>query len=212
MHFNRLNSGARALTFRNASSRTVLVRRGETRRSSYPFYMLAMRDTCLTVVKILLHQPVTRSAKTPVFNPHLIRLRKRVREMTLTRRTMQIYKIFMNPPNNYTNNYIHQTKIVGLQPQNIIKILKIFEIFEIVEIIIYLKNSTKKIYYICVRVGYSLTTPPACSRLGTHPRGAFASPQSLATLLTSNPTMLFNGVQQLHTTSVSVSYAACWYG
>lgn len=212
MHFNRLNSGARALTFRNASSRTVLVRRGETRRSSYPFYMLAMRDTCLTVVKILLHQPVTRSAKTPVFNPHLIRLRKRVREMTLTRRTMQIYKIFMNPPNNYTNNYIHQTKIVGLQPQNIIKILKIFEIFEIVEIIIYLKNSTKKIYYICVRVGYSLTTPPGCSRLGTRPRGAFASPQSLATLLTSNPTMLFNGVQQLHTTSVSVSYAACWYG
>ena len=126
MHFNRLNSGARALTFRNASSRTVLVRRGETRRSSYPFYMLAMRDTCLTVVKILLHQPVTRSVKTPVFNPHLIRLRKRVREMTLTRRTMQIYKIFMNPPNNYTNNYIHQTKIVGLRSQNIIKILKIF--------------------------------------------------------------------------------------
>lgn len=144
MHFNRLNSGARALTFRNASSRTVLVRRGETRRSSYPFYMLAMRDTCLTVVKILLHQPVTRSAKTPVFNPHLIRLRKRVREMTLTRRTMQIYKIFVNPPNNYTNNYIHQTKIVGYQPQNIIKILKIFEIFETVEIIIYLKNSQKK--------------------------------------------------------------------
>lgn len=140
MHFNRLNSGARALTFRNASSRTVLVRRGETRRSSYPFYMLAMRDTCLTVVKILLHQSVTRSAKTPVFNPHLIRLRKRVREMTLTRRTMQIYKIFMNPPNNYTNNYIHQTKIVGYQPQNIIKILKIFEIFEIVEIIIHLKH------------------------------------------------------------------------
>ena len=140
MHFNRLNSGARALTFRNASSRTVLVRRGETRRSSYPFYMLAMRDTCLTVVKILLHQSVTRSAKTPVFNPHLIRLRKRVREMTLTRRTMQIYKIFMNLPNNYTNNYIHQTKIVGSQPQNIIKILKIFEIFEIVEIIIHLKH------------------------------------------------------------------------
>lgn len=136
MHFDRLNSGARALTFRNASSRTVLVRRGETRRSSYPFYMLAMRDTCLTVVKILLHQTVTRSAKTPVFNPHLIRLRKRVREMTLTRRTMQIYKIFMNPPNNYTNNYIHQTKIVGCQPQNIIKILKIFEIFEITKIII----------------------------------------------------------------------------
>ena len=127
MHFNRINSGARALTFRNASSRTVLVRRGETRRSSYPFYMLAMRDTCLTVVKILLHQTVTRSAKTPVFNPHLIRLRKRVREMTLTRRTMQIYKIFMNPPNNYTNNYIHQTKIVGYQSKNIIKILKIFE-------------------------------------------------------------------------------------
>lgn len=212
MHFNRLNSGARALTFRNASSRTVLVRRGETRRSSYPFYMLAMRDTCLTVVKILLHQTVTRSAKTPVFNPHLIRLRKRVREMTLTRRTMQIYKIFMNPPNNYTNNYIHQTKIVGYQTQNIIKILKIFEIFEITEIIIYLKNFQKKIYYICVRMGYSLTTPPACSRLGTHPRVAFASPQSLATLLTSNPTMLFIGVQQLHTTSVSVSYAACWYG
>lgn len=211
MHFNRLNSGARALTFRNASSRTVLVRRGETRRSSYPFYMLAMRDTCLTVVKILLHQPVTRSAKTPVFNPHLIRLRKRVREMTLTRRTMQIYKIFMNPPNNYTNNYIHQTKIVGYQTQNIIKILKIFEIFEITEIIIYLKIP-KKIYYICVRVGYSLTTPPRCSRLGTHPRVAFASPQSLATLLTSNPTMLFIGVQQLHTTSVSASYAACWYG
>ena len=211
MHFNRLNSGARALTFRNASSRTVLVRRGETRRSSYPFYMLAMRDTCLTVVKILLHQTVTRSAKTPVFNPHLIRLRKRVREMTLTRRTMQIYKIFMNPPNNYTNNYIHQTKIVGYQTQNIIKILKIFEIFETVEIIIYLKNSPKKIYYIYTRIGYSLTTPPACSRLGTHPRVAFASPQSLATLLTSNPTMLFIGVQQLHTTSVSVSYAACWY-
>ena len=127
MHFNRTNSGARALTFRNASSRTVLVRRGETRRSSYPFYMLAMRDTCLTVVKILLHQTVTRSAKTPVFNPRLIRLRKRVREMTLTRRTMQIYKIFMNPPNNYTNNYIHQTKTVGPSPKNIIKILKIFE-------------------------------------------------------------------------------------
>ena len=140
MHFNRFNSGARALTFRNASSRTVLVRRGETRRSSYPFYMLAMRDTCLTVVTILLHQTVTRSAKTPVFNPHLIRLRKRVREMTLTRRTMQIYKIFMNLQNNYTNNYIHQTKIVGYQPQNIIKILKIFEIFEIVEIIIHLKH------------------------------------------------------------------------
>lgn len=70
----------------------------------------------------------------------------------------------------------------------------------------------KKIYYVYMRVGYSLTTPPACSRLGTHPRGAFASPQSLATLLTSNPTMLFIGVQQLHTTSVSVSYAACWYG
>lgn len=50
----------------------------------------------------------------------------------------------MNLPNNYTNNYIHQTKIVGLQPQNIIKILKIFEIFEIVEIIIYLKNFQKK--------------------------------------------------------------------
>lgn len=62
---------------------------------------------------------------------------------------MQIYKIFMNPPNNYTNNYIHQTKIVGLQPQNIIKILKIFEIFEIVEIIIYLKNSKKNILYLC---------------------------------------------------------------
>lgn len=70
----------------------------------------------------------------------------------------------------------------------------------------------KKIYYVYMRVGYSLTTPPRCSRLGTHPRGAFASPQSLATLLTSNPTMLFIGVQQLHTTSVSVSYAACWYG
>ena len=135
MHFNRLNSGARALTFRNASSRTVLVRRGETRRSSYPFYMLAMRDTCLTVVKILLHRPVTRSAKTPVFNPHLIRLRKRVREMTLTRRTMQIYKIFMNPP----NNYIHQTEIVGPWPQNIIKILKIFEIFEVAKMISYKK-------------------------------------------------------------------------
>ena len=70
----------------------------------------------------------------------------------------------------------------------------------------------KKIYYICLRTGYSLTTPPRCSRLETHPRGTFASPQSLATLLTSNPTMLFIGVQQLHTTSVSVSYAACWYG
>ena len=129
MHFNRLNSGARALTFRHASSRTVLVRRGETRRSSYPFYMLTMRDTCLSVVEISLHTTVTRSVETPVFNPHLIRLRKRVREMTLTRRTIQIYKIFMNPPNNYTNNYIHQTEIVGLQTQNIIKILKIFEIF-----------------------------------------------------------------------------------
>ena len=159
MHFNRLNSGARALTFRNASSRTVLVRRGETRRSSYPFYMLAMRDTCLTVVKILLHQPVTRSVETPVFNPHLIRLRKRVREMTLTRRTMQIYKIFMNPPNNYTNNYIHQTEIVGPWPQNIIKILKIFEKNIFIEIVVW--------------VGYSLTTPPRCSRLGTHPRGCF---------------------------------------
>ena len=48
--------------------------------------------------------------------------------------------------------------------------------------------------------------------IGDPPPGAFASPQSLATLLTSNPTMLFIGVQQLHTTSVSVSYAACWYG
>lgn len=70
----------------------------------------------------------------------------------------------------------------------------------------------KNIYYICVRMGYSLTTPPGAHDWGPTPRGAFASPQSLATLLTSNPTMLFIGVQQLHTTSVSVSYAACWYG
>ena len=172
MHFNRLNSGARALTFRNASSRTVLVRRGETRRSSYPFYMLAMRDTCLTVVKILLHQTVTRSAKTPVFNPHLIRLRKRVREMTLTRRTMQIYKIFMNPPNNYTNNYIHQTKIVGYQTQNIIKILKIFEIFEITEIIIYLKNSKKNILYLC-EDGILPNNPTRLLPIGDPPPGGF---------------------------------------
>lgn len=172
MHFNRLNSGARALTFRNASSRTVLVRRGETRRSSYPFYMLAMRDTCLTVVKILLHQPVTRSAKTPVFNPHLIRLRKRVREMTLTRRTMQIYKIFMNPPNNYTNNYIHQTKIVGYKTQNIIKILKIFEIFETVEIIIYLKIPKKNILYLC-EDGILPNNPTRLLPIGDPPPGGF---------------------------------------
>lgn len=76
------------------------------------------------------------------------------------------------------------------------------------------ENFLKKNIFIeiVVWVGYSLTTPPRCSRLGTNPRGAFASPQSLATLLTSNPTMLFIGVQQLHTTSVGVSYAACWYG
>lgn len=188
MHFNRLNSGARALTFRNASSRTVLVRRGETRRSSYPFYMLAMRDTCLTVVKILLHQPVTRSAKTPVFNPHLIRLRKRVREMTLTRRTMQIYKIFMNPPNNYTNNYIHQTKIVRLQPQNIIKILKIFwkNIFyrdsrlggmPLKKNILYLcegGNNSKKKYILCLYEGEILpNNPTRLLPIGDPPPGGF---------------------------------------
>lgn len=174
MHFNRLNSGARALTFRNASSRTVLVRRGETRRSSYPFYMLAMRDACLTVVKILLHQTVTRSAKTPVFNPHLIRLRKRVREMTLTRRTMQIYKIFMNPTNNYTNNYIHQTKIVGLQLQNIIKILKIFLKFLKLQRRLPIINTSKKknILYLC-EGGILPNNPTQLLPIGDPPPGCF---------------------------------------